>query len=533
MEKFITCSKCQEKGDKDRAGAVQIHACGDSCFVPDIQALTPSLKQETPTLQMEQLTERKPIDGQEMSLGDPEVDFSEWYNEIVEEAGLTDKRYPVKGMNVWPPYGWKAMMLIDNIVRNSFDVRGHQEVYFPLLIPRNEFEKEKEHIKGFDAQVFWVTKAGENELDIPLLLRPTSETAMYPLFAIWIRSHADLPLRIYQIVNTFRYETKQTRAFIRVREIHFIEGHTCHSTFEDAERQIQEDLEIMDEIARKLCLPYRIHRRTEWDKFPGAYYTNAIDTLMPDGRTLQIASIHQYRNNFAIPYGIYFEDLDGQRKPVFQTTYGMSERMLGAVVAVHGDEKGLKFPPAIAPIQFVIVPIPLKGEQKKIERFCAGIYRRLQKAGFRVHYDARDIRPGNKFYEWEKKGVPVRLEIGKREMEEKYLTAVRRDTGKREKIPLNSLKSSLLNLFASIEQSLYESALKREKGMERFIEDISKPAEGLNLVWWCGKEECGKEIEERSGITLLGTKEKHDYGAGRCAICASETSTLAVLGRPL
>ena len=181
--------------------------------------------------------------------------FSEWYPEVVEAAGLTDKRYPIKGMNVWTPYGWKLMRLIDGLIRAEMEATGHDEVCFPLLIAEGQFEKEAEPIKGFGDEVYWVTWAGGEDLDVRLLLRPTSETAMYPIFALWVRSHADLPLKTFQLVNTFRYDTKQTRAFIRVREIHFFEAHTCHVDFEDAERQIAEDLEIMERLAKKMCLP--------------------------------------------------------------------------------------------------------------------------------------------------------------------------------------------------------------------------------------------------------------------------------------
>jgi prolyl-tRNA synthetase len=179
-------------------------------------------------------------------------EFNDWYNEIVEKLELTDKRYPIKGMNVWRPYGWKLMRNIDSLIRHEFDSMRHDEVLFPLLIPKDQFAKEAEHIKGFDSEVYWVTHAGLNELDVPLLLRPTSETAMYPMFSLWVRAHTDLPLKIYQLVNTFRYETKQTRAFIRVREIHFFESHTCHVDFKDAERQVDEDTEILRRFAGKL-----------------------------------------------------------------------------------------------------------------------------------------------------------------------------------------------------------------------------------------------------------------------------------------
>ena len=224
-------------------------------------------------------------------------DFSRWYNDVLKYADLCDKRYPIKGMNVWTPYGWKIMRLIDEHIRRELDSTGHGEVNFPLLIPKSEFQKEADHIKGFDSQVYWVTHGGLNELDVPMLLRPTSETAMYPMFSLWVRSHTDLPLKTYQIVNTFRYETKQTRAFIRVREIHFFEAHTCHRDFEDAERQIGEDLEIMDRLGDRLCLPCLKRKRPEWDKFAGADYTIGIDCYMPSGKTLQLGSVHQYRTD--------------------------------------------------------------------------------------------------------------------------------------------------------------------------------------------------------------------------------------------
>lgn len=459
--------------------------------------------------------------------------FSEWYNAVVEEYGLTDKRYPVKGMNVWPAYGWKAMRLVDTLIREEFDSRGHDEVYFPLLIPEDQFQKEKDHIKGFDSQVYWVTRAGDNELDIKLLLRPTSETAMYSLFSIWIRSHADLPLRIYQIVNTFRYETKQTRAFIRVREIHFIEGHTCHSTFEEAEGQIHEDLEIMKGIARELCLPYRVHRRPDWDKFPGAFYTEGIDTLLPDGRTMQISSIHQYRTNFSVPYDIMFEDEDGSRKPVFQTTFGLSERLLGAVVAVHGDDKGLKFPPEIAPVQVIVVPVLLKGKSDIINRAAEEAAARLSAAGVRTRVDGRDIRPGNKYYEWEGRGVPVRLEVGRKEAEGRFVTAARRDTGGKVKLPAQSLEEEVRNLLGEIAENMLGSAVRRESEAERDVAALKDIGPGLNRVWWCGAESCGRTIDEQTGYSILGLPERTPEGEGLCIVCGKGTRIVAVVSKPI
>src|SRR5437867_1852963 len=263
-------------------------------------------------------------------------DFSEWYASVIEKAELRDKRYPIKGMDVWLPYGWAIMKRIDQAWREEFDATGHREVNFPLLIPETEFKKEADHVKGFESDVYWVTHGGLNPLDIRLVLRPTSETAMYPMFALWIRSHADLPLKVYQIVSTFRYETKMTRTFLRVREIHFFESHTAHATFEDAQQQIQEDLQIHERLMRRFCLPYIVSKRPDWDKFPGADYSLGADTLLPSGRTLQIATFHQYKDNFSTVYDVKYEDAEGARRYVHQTTDGMSERLVGAVVAGGG-----------------------------------------------------------------------------------------------------------------------------------------------------------------------------------------------------
>ncbi len=229
--------------------------------------------------------------------------FSEWYNEIIVSSDLSDKRYPVKGMNVWLPYGWKIMQLIDGIIRREVDKNNFQEVSFPVLITRDQLDVEFEHIRGFENEIYWVTKGGKEKLDVDLALRPTSESAMYPMFSLWIRSHADLPLKTYQIVSVYRYETKHTRSFIRIREIHFFEAHTAHATYEDAEAQMEEYRRIWKNVSETLGLPYLQDIRPEWDKFPGAVYTLAFDTAMPSNRSLQIGTIHEYGTNFAKSYG--------------------------------------------------------------------------------------------------------------------------------------------------------------------------------------------------------------------------------------
>ncbi|RLF43801.1 MAG: proline--tRNA ligase [Thermoplasmata archaeon] len=446
-------------------------------------------------------------------------DFDEWYNEIVEEAELCDKRYPIKGMNIWKPYGWEIAQNIDMLIRKEMKRTNHKEVYFPLLIPEKLFQKEAEHIKGFGTEVFWVTHAGDNELEERLLLRPTSETALYSIFSLWIRSHADLPLKTFQIVNTFRYETKMTKAFIRVREIHFFEAHTCHKDFEDAERQIKEDIEIANRFFSMLSLPCVFSKRPDWDKFAGAYYSIGIDILMPSKKTLQVASIHQYKQNFSIPFEIKYEDEDGSHKYCHQTTYGMSERVLGAIIGVHGDEKGIALPSSIAPIQVIIIPIIFRGKEQQVMQECEKVKEEVKKLGLRCSIDDREKTPGNKFYDWELKGVPLRIEIGPRDIEKNVITMVARDGIKKEidRGSLNQLSKEMeeydARLFSSAKQFLNENIHRMDKLEER---------DGIIEVPWCGKEECGHEMEERTEMKSLGIPLEGEECDKACVICGGK-----------
>lgn len=457
-------------------------------------------------------------------------EFSEWYNTAIEIADLTDKRYPVKGMNIWRPYGWEMMSLIDSDTRRQMRETNHQEVNFPLLIPEDEFQKEADHIKGFGDEVFWVTRTGSTKLDVPLLLRPTSETAMYPVFDLWIRSHADLPLKIFQVVNVFRYETKQTKAFMRMREIHFFESHTCHKTFQGAEDQIAEDLDIMENLGKKLCVPYLELKRTDWDKFPGAEYTVGVDALLPTGRLLQIAGIHQYRSNFSEAYDITFEDEDGEHKNVHQTTYGMSERLIGAVVSIHGDDKGVVIPPAVAPIQVRIIPITY-GKEEKIMDYCKEIKSKLENKNIRVDIDDReDVRPGSKFYDSESKGIPVRLDIGSNELESEEITIVRRDNGDKETIDFSQVVEEVKNVFDKMETEMYEKAQEFLKDHIEDVSDLSEiDEEKVYKIGWCGDYDCGQDIETSTDRKILGTLYKGEEYEGKCINCEKEKAKAAYL----
>ncbi len=454
-------------------------------------------------------------------------DFNEWYNEIVELSDLCDKRYPIKGMNVWRPYGWKLMSHVDFLTRQQMDDTDHQEVCFPLLIPESSFKKEEDHIEGFGSEVYWITHAGLNKLEEKWLLRPTSETAMYPMFSLWIRSHTDLPLKTYQIVNTFRYETKQTRAFIRVREIHFFEAHTCHKDFEDAEKQIKEDKEIAKKLFDKLSLPFIFCKRPEWDKFAGAFYTISIDVLMPSLKTLQMGSIHQYKDNFAKPYDIKYEQENGEHKFCHQTTYGMSERILGALIGIHGDNKGLVMPPAVAPIQVVIIPIIFKGKEKPVTEACEKLYEELKNEGIRVHYDKRDITPGNKFYDWELKGIPIRIEIGPRDVEKNSIMLVRRDNGAKKPTPTKDSLEEVNKTFKGISKSLYDKAKKLlDENIHRVntVEEAEK-LKGIIELPWCGREDCALEIENILEGNTLGEPIDDEKCLNPCPVCGKKSIT--------
>jgi prolyl-tRNA synthetase len=459
-------------------------------------------------------------------------DFNEWYNEVVERANLCDKRYPVKGLNIWTAYGWKAMTAIDAMIRREMAETGHGEVCFPLLVPEDQFKKEEEHIKGFSDEVYWVTRAGGNELDVKLLLRPTSETAMYPIFSLWVRSHADLPLKIFQIVNAFRFDTKQTRAFIRMREFHFFEAHTCHADYEGAEAQIAEDLQVMARVARDLCLAYLVMKRPEWDKFPGAYYSLAADALMPDGRTLQIGTIHQYKDNFARAYDVKYEAEGGEHRHVHQTTYGMSERLLGAVVGMHGDDSGVIMPPSIAPVQVVVIPILAKDNKEPVINEADTITRELLKANVRAQLDSRDIRPGAKYYHWEMRGVPLRLEIGPRDMKEGKVVLVRRDNRQKAFVPRAGMVGEVRRTLDLVAMDLLARSTQLLQKMMRDITSLDdEPATGILKAGWCGEAACGHEMEDRLGVKMLGTPHGSAPYSGKCVVCGKDAAQQAYLAR--
>jgi len=461
--------------------------------------------------------------------------FGKWFRQVLTDAGIIDQRYPIKGMTVWLPYGFKIRGKMLQLLRELHDSTGHQEMLFPLLIPETSLAKEAEHIKSFEGEVFWVTQGGSTPLEVKLALRPTSEAAIGPMLKLWIRSHADLPIRLYQIVNTFRYETKATRPLIRVREIdNFKEAHTAHATENEAEAQVKEGIRIYKKFFDTLAIPYKITKRPDWDKFPGAEYTISFEQIMPDGRTLQIGTVHNLGQNFAKAFDVTYETEKGKRQYVWQTCYGISGRPIAGVLAMHGDDNGAVLPPTIAPVQVVIVPIPFKKMEKEINEACQEVASRLKKANISVEVDLReDLTPGSKYYYWELRGVPIRVEIGPRDLKQGVATVVRRDTLEKQTFKTETITEDIAKLMNTMTDDLREKALQwmnahvyRVNQLEEAKRLLRKKA-GIVEILWCGNAECGHKLEEEVNARVLGTPiDLEETVAGNCVVCGKKAKEI-------
>jgi prolyl-tRNA synthetase len=471
-----------------------------------------------------------------------EENFSEWYTQVVEKAELSDIRYNVKGFIVFRPWSVMAMELMYDLLEAELQSKGHNPAWFPAVIPESNFRKESSHVEGFSAEVFWVTEAGSEgkKLEERLGLRPTSETAMYKMYSIWIRSWRDLPLKIYQRCQVWRYEGKSTRPFIRSREFHWIEAHDVFATKEGAERQVKEDMETTENVLHKqYAVPFLFFQRPEHDKFPGAVHTYAADALIPDGRVMQLPSTHFLGQNFSKPFDIKFTDKDGKEHYAWQTCYGPAvSRILAAVVSLHGDNKGLVMPPAIAPLQAVIIPIFDESNKGKVLEGAERLKSKLEK--FRVEIDARnEYTPGWKYNYWELKGVPIRIEIGPKDIEKKQFVLVRRDTGEKKTVEESKAKIAVKGTLKKIQSSLIKKADKflkkniRQAGSMDKLKKVLREKGGLVKIHWCGDTECADYIkaETDGGVirgTLLGGKKE---SVGRCVHCKKETNQIVYVAK--
>ena len=463
-------------------------------------------------------------------------EFSEWYNQLVKVAGLIDQRYPVKGCDVIMPLGTAALRNMTTMLEDILKKNGNKEVVFPLFIPESFLEKEAEHVKGFGEEVYYVTHAGENKLEERLVLRPTSETAMYPMFSLWIRSHNDLPLKVFQTVSVFRYETKMTKPLVRMREVVFFnESHTAHESWEDAEREVAAAVTMYSKHYREnLALPFMVVRRPEWDKFPGAVYTLAFDAIMPDGKRLQIGTAHNLGENFSKPFNIQFLAKDQQKKYVNQTCYGISMRPLAAITAIHGDDKGLVLPPRVAPTQAVIVPILFEKDREIVLEHARRLQEKIAQAGVRVHLDERDISAGAKFYDWELRGVPIRIEIGPRDIERKMVVVVRRDTGEK----VNEIEAKIVPRITSLLVDIHASMLKRAEEYHKSKIVVAKSLKDMQLAvadgmfakaMWCGEMKCAEEMEKSTDAKVSGY-DIAEKASGKC-ICGNAAKHVVYVGK--
>jgi len=466
-----------------------------------------------------------------------EEDFSQWYVDIVRKAELADYT-TIKGCMVIRPYGyglWENMQAgLDRRIKET----GHKNAYFPLFIPESLLNKEAEHVEGFAPEVAWVTYGGKEKLEERMAVRPTSEAIICSLYSKWVKSWRDLPILINQWVNIVRWE-KVTRLFLRTTEFLWQEGHTVHKSKEEAE---EETLKILNQVYRDyiesdLAIPVIVGRKTEKEKFAGALHTYTLEALMTDGKVLQAGTSHNLGQNFARAFNIKFLDEDQKEKYVWQTSWGTTTRLIGAIVMVHGDERGLKLPPKVAPIQVIIIPIIFDQSKQKVLEKVAQLKSRLQ-SNFRVEIDKRDeYTPGWKFNHWELKGVPLRIEVGPKDIEKGQVIVVRRDnsqkmTVKEEnliEIINKSLKDIQENLFQKAKQFLEEN-IREVANFEEFKEIIEEKR-GLIRTYWCGNRDCEEKVKEETKATIRCIPFKQEKTSGKCIYCGKESSTLVYFAR--
>ncbi|HLG24569.1 MAG TPA: proline--tRNA ligase, partial [Candidatus Nanoarchaeia archaeon] len=386
-------------------------------------------------------------------------DFNEWYNQVVIKADLIDYSL-VSGCIILKPNSYEIWEKIQKIFDGKIKQSGHRNCYFPMFIPESLLKKEAKHVEGFTPEVAWVTHAGNSELNERLAIRPTSETLMYESYSKWIRSWRDLPVLLNQWNSVVRWEFKHPKPFLRTREFLWQEGHTAHATKEDAEKEVMQQLfEYADLIENYMAIPVVAGKKTENEKFAGADYTAAVESLMPDGKALQMGTSHMLGQNFSKPFGIKFLDKDEKEKFVWQTSWGLSTRTIGAVIMMHGDDKGLVIPPKIAPIQAVVVPIVFKGKSENIIESAREAVKRLKDKNYSVELDDRDgYTPGWKFNEWEMKGIPLRIEIGPRDVEAEQLVLVRRDTSEKITVKSKDLEKKFAETLGLIQDNLLKNA---------------------------------------------------------------------------
>ena len=472
-------------------------------------------------------------------LASPDEDFSAWYNEVVLRADLADYS-PVRGCMVIKPYGYELWEAVKSGLDRRFKETGHVNAYFPLFIPMSFLEKESEHVEGFSPQLAVVTHGGGKELEEPLVVRPTSETIIGHMYAQWVHSYRDLPILINQWANVVRWELR-TRLFLRTMEFLWQEGHTVHATYEEAQEETLRILDLYADFARSdAAIPVLLGRKSEAEKFPGALASYSIEAMMGDKRALQAGTSHNLGQNFAKAFDVTYLDQNNETQYCWGTSWGVSTRMVGAIIMVHGDAQGLRLPPVIAPIQIVVIPI-YRGDDEKavVMESVTGLAKELKDAGLRVHLDGREeYTPGWKFNDWEMRGVPLRIEVGPREVAEGKLTCARRDAGRKsgkKSVSRAGVQDEVNRLLEEIQQSLFDQArafldshVHEARDYEEFKEIVQ---DGWAYAWWCGSTECEVTIQEETKATSRCIPLDQEPGDGSCVHCGAKATERAYFAR--
>lgn len=471
-----------------------------------------------------------------------DADFSEWYTQLMQKAELADVRYNIKGLPVYREWSTISMKKMYRILEAILERNGHMPLTFPTLIPESLLKKESEHVEGFTPEVFWVTEHGDGEkFEERMALRPTSETAFYSMYSMWLRSYKDLPFKRYQSCSVFRHETKMTRPFFRTREIYWIEAHDAFATEADAKKQVHEDMETTYEFLNNvLALPHIFFQRPEWDKFPGAVHTFAADALMGSGKVLQLPSTHLLGQNFSKPFNVKYVDEKGEDQYCHITCYGPAiSRIYGAMIALHGDDKGLILPWDVSPLQIAIVPIIFDDSKTDVLKKANELKAKLK--DYSIKLDDRECSAGFKFNEWELKGVPIRIEIGPKDLQNKTVMLFRRDLNTKTSVK----EADLLAEVKKIEKEFTNNLLKKTSAdFEKNIvnaktkKDVEKGIAENKIVRasFCSTElegaECAGIIEKEMAAFVRGTRvDKKEKPEGNCVICGKKATAVVYIAK--
>jgi len=463
--------------------------------------------------------------------------FSEWYTQVVVKAELADYA-PVKGLIVLRPDGYSIWESIKESLDKKLKETGHRNGFLPVLIPESLLGKEKEHFEGFNPEVFWVTHSGNSELGDKLALRPTSETLAYSLYSKWIKSWRDLPLKINFWNTALRAEIKGTKPFLRTSEFLWQEGHTVHANKDEAEKEVADILQLYKKtIEEELAIPVITGKKSEKDKFVGAVYTTTLESLMPDGKALQMGTSHFLGQNFSKPFDIKYLDESNAETFAWQTSWGVSWRLIGGMIMTHGDDKGLVLPPKVAPIQVVIIPIYYSKEDKEnvLQKACQ-IKDSLSNNDVRVHLDDREqLTPGFKFNDWEMKGIPIRIEIGPKDIAKNQVVLVRRHNQSKTSIEMDSLTEKISSELKNIQKEMFDAAKKildervvRVSEYQQFKEELDNGK--MIDCSWCGNQTCEDKIKEETGADLRVITSGNTK-AETCIYCKNSGTTNVLFAR--